>query len=118
MLLCFLILRSEGVRSNSDWSRLSENELDPDAPIHQGKKQRSRPNAPRSDKLLALKAQLRDLLEEPLMARGVSAKYPTSGSKVIVDDLLTSTGESFPDVGAVEYWLTGSRPSDYVGRRD
>lgn len=28
------------------------------------------------------------------MARGVSAKYPTSGSKIIIDDLLSSAGKS------------------------
>ena len=28
------------------------------------------------------------------MARGVSAKYPTGGSKIIVDDMLRSSGQS------------------------
>lgn len=42
----------------------------------------------------ALKAELKSLLREPLMARGVSARYPTSGSKVIIDDLLGASGES------------------------
>ena len=39
-----------------------------------------------------LKAELKTLLKEPLVARGVSAKYPTSGSKVIIDDLLAAAG--------------------------
>ena len=46
-----------------------------------------------------LKAELKALLAEPLMARGVSARYPTSGSKVIVDDLLKNTGESHAGSG-------------------
>lgn len=36
----------------------------------------------------ALKMQLSDLLSQPLMARGISAKFITSGSRPIVDDLL------------------------------
>ncbi|KAJ3567280.1 hypothetical protein NP233_g6466 [Leucocoprinus birnbaumii] len=36
----------------------------------------------------ALKAQLKEMLAQPLVARGVSAKYITSGSRPIVDDLL------------------------------
>ncbi|KAI4516984.1 DEAD-domain-containing protein [Schizophyllum commune Loenen D] len=43
-------------------------------------------------KTAALKAQLRELLAQPLVARGVSTKYITSGSRPIVDDLLA--GES------------------------
>lgn len=35
-----------------------------------------------------LRAELADLLAQPLVARGVSARYPTSGSRVIVDDVL------------------------------
>ncbi|KAL1759626.1 P-loop containing nucleoside triphosphate hydrolase protein [Schizophyllum commune] len=43
-------------------------------------------------KTAALKAQLKELLAQPLVARGVSTKYITSGSRSIVDDLLA--GES------------------------
>ncbi|KAI5834181.1 DEAD-domain-containing protein [Schizophyllum commune Tattone D] len=43
-------------------------------------------------KTAALKAQLKELLAQPLVARGVSTKYITSGSRPIVDDLLA--GES------------------------
>lgn len=42
----------------------------------------------------ALRAELKHLLAEPLIARGISTRYPTSGSKVIVDDLLSSRGQS------------------------
>jgi ATP-dependent RNA helicase DDX24/MAK5 len=40
----------------------------------------------------ALKRQLSDLLSQPLIARGISAKFITSGSRAIVNDLLR--GES------------------------
>ncbi|KAL1698553.1 P-loop containing nucleoside triphosphate hydrolase protein [Schizophyllum commune] len=43
-------------------------------------------------KTAALKAQLKELLAQPLVARGVSTKYIASGSRPIVDDLLA--GES------------------------
>ncbi|KAG5633282.1 hypothetical protein DXG03_006603, partial [Asterophora parasitica] len=36
----------------------------------------------------ALKAELKHLLSQPLIASGVSAKYITSGSRPIVDDLI------------------------------
>ncbi|KAG6889410.1 hypothetical protein C0992_005332 [Termitomyces sp. T32_za158] len=36
----------------------------------------------------ALKAELKHLLSRPLIARGISAKYITSGSRPIVDDLI------------------------------
>ncbi|KAK2461248.1 hypothetical protein APHAL10511_006775 [Amanita phalloides] len=39
-------------------------------------------------KTAALKAQLRQMLSQPLLARGISTKYITSGSRAIVDDLL------------------------------
>ncbi|KAI5887142.1 DEAD-domain-containing protein [Schizophyllum commune H4-8] len=45
-----------------------------------------------NSKTAALKAQLKELLAQPLVARGVSTKYITSGSRPIVDDLLA--GES------------------------
>jgi ATP-dependent RNA helicase DDX24/MAK5 len=52
-------------------------------------KQRLRDNVPR------LRDELDALLAQPLMARGVSAKYPTSGSRVVIDDLLSATSECF-----------------------
>lgn len=48
----------------------------------------------------ALKADLRKMLSEPLIVRGVSTKYITSGSRPIVDGLLAGERESlllFPD---------------------
>lgn len=53
-------------------------------------KQRLRDNAPR------LRHELDQLLAQPMMARGVSAKYPTSGSRVVIDDLLASKSEFSP----------------------
>jgi len=41
-----------------------------------------------SAKLKALKADLGELLHQPILARGISAKFITSGSRPIVDDLL------------------------------
>ena len=37
---------------------------------------------------------MNELLRQPLMARGVSAKYPTSGSRTVIDDLLRDDSES------------------------
>jgi len=45
----------------------------------------------KTGKVENLKAELREMLAEPLIARGVSARYPTSGSKIIIDDLIMST---------------------------
>ena len=35
-----------------------------------------------------MKAELKDLLSQPLLAKGISAKYITSGARPIADDLL------------------------------
>ncbi|KAF9077000.1 P-loop containing nucleoside triphosphate hydrolase protein [Rhodocollybia butyracea] len=40
-------------------------------------------------KIAGLKAQLKQMLSQPLIARGISAKYITSGSNPIVDDLVS-----------------------------
>lgn len=40
-------------------------------------------------KTAALKAELKELLAQPLIARGVSTRYITSGSRPIVDDVMT-----------------------------
>ena len=61
---------------------------DTDLPFHT----KGRPSSRRTVKAEGLKAELKTLLKEPLVARGVSAKYPTSGSKVIIDDLLAAAG--------------------------
>lgn len=41
-----------------------------------------------SAKLKALKSDLAELLHQPILAHGISAKFITSGSRPIVDDLL------------------------------
>ncbi|KAF8320485.1 DEAD-domain-containing protein [Clavulina sp. PMI_390] len=48
-------------------------------------------NNKRKGKLSALRAEMKALLAQPLIARGVSTRYLTSGSKSVVDDLLTSS---------------------------
>ena len=40
-----------------------------------------------------MKAELKHLLSQPLLAKGVSAKYLTSGTKDVVSSLLNSKGE-------------------------
>lgn len=42
-----------------------------------------------------MKAELRELLSQPLIARGISTRYITSGSRPIVDDLLAGEREYF-----------------------
>ncbi|TFK19581.1 DEAD-domain-containing protein [Coprinopsis marcescibilis] len=45
-------------------------------------------------KIFGLKAQLKKMLAEPLIARGVSARYITSGTRPIVEDLLSGRGNT------------------------
>lgn len=40
----------------------------------------------------ALKAELKEMLSRPLIARGVSTRYITSGSRPIADDILAGKG--------------------------
>ena len=40
-----------------------------------------------------MKAELKHLLSQPLIARGISTRYLTSGSRPIVDDLLAGNRE-------------------------
>ncbi|KAM6503417.1 ATP-dependent RNA helicase [Amanita muscaria] len=40
-------------------------------------------------KTATLKAQLKQMLAQPILVKGISAKYITSGSRQIIDDLLT-----------------------------
>jgi ATP-dependent RNA helicase DDX24/MAK5 len=35
-----------------------------------------------------MKAELKDLLAQPLIARGISTRYITSGSTAVVDDII------------------------------
>ncbi|WRT63931.1 uncharacterized protein IL334_000858 [Kwoniella shivajii] len=88
----WLLETAEAMDLDVDPDLFSDQEDDPDLPFsrrvkkHKGQK--------KNIDVRALKDELRELLKEKLMARGVSAKYPTSGSKVIVDDLLRETGHA------------------------
>lgn len=87
----WLLEAAEAMDIDIDPSMLDGEDDDPDAPYYKPKKQdRSKGKASVEN----LKMELRALLQEKLVARGVSIRYPTSGSKVIVDDLIKSTGES------------------------
>ncbi|KAG6861318.1 hypothetical protein C0995_001637 [Termitomyces sp. Mi166 len=56
-------------------------DYDEEKPSNQKRKAKDAKNA-------ALKAELKYLLSQPLIARGISTKYITSGSRPIVDDLI------------------------------
>jgi len=43
--------------------------------------------------MTSMKAELKQLLSQPLIARGISTRYITSGSRPIVDDLLAGNRE-------------------------
>lgn len=47
-----------------------------------------------NSKAKVLKKRLQDLLAQPLMARGVSAKFITSGARPVVDDLIRGQSKS------------------------
>ncbi|KAJ7064823.1 ATP-dependent RNA helicase [Mycena amicta] len=72
---------AEALEVEIDSDLLSESE-DDDKPTKQQRKASDSKNA-------NLKAELKKLLAKPLVARGVSTRYITSGSQSIVDDLLT-----------------------------
>jgi ATP-dependent RNA helicase DDX24/MAK5 len=64
-----------------DRSTLSGSEDEQDRPTkHKAKSQHA--------KTSALKAELKQLLSQPLIAKGISTRYITSGSRPIVDDLI------------------------------
>jgi len=48
-----------------------------------------------------MKAELGEMLSQPLIARGISTKFITSGSRRIVDDLLAGDCKSFFQLGCV-----------------
>lgn len=56
-------------------------DLEDDKPAKQKRKAKNAKNA-------ALKSELKQLLSQPLLARGVSTRYITGGSRPIVDDLI------------------------------
>ncbi|KAK4688530.1 ATP-dependent RNA helicase DDX24/MAK5, partial [Tremellales sp. Uapishka_1] len=85
---------AEAMDIDIDPDMLSDGEYDADLPYHQPNKQSSNTRKTSGASLIKLKAELRELLREPLMARGVSAKYPTSGSRVIIDDLINQRGNA------------------------
>lgn len=43
----------------------------------------------------SLKAELKEMLSQPLIARGVSTRYITSGSRPIANDIIAGKGESY-----------------------
>ena len=43
--------------------------------------------------MASMKAELKHLLSQPLIAQGISTRYITSGSRLIVDDLLAGNRE-------------------------
>ncbi|WVW82057.1 hypothetical protein I302_104062 [Kwoniella bestiolae CBS 10118] len=88
----WLLETAELMDLDIDPDLLSDDEdNDPDLPYT--KKQKSKKGVKRVD-VRSLKEELRVLLSEKLLARGISARYPTSGSKIIVDDLLRETGHA------------------------
>lgn len=49
----------------------------------------------------ALKRELEFLLKQPLIANGVRAKYITSGTRSVVDNLIAGKGESGLNIGTI-----------------
>ena len=47
----------------------------------------------KDQQMRGMKAELKRLLSQPLLAKGISARYITSGSRPIVDDLLAGERE-------------------------
>ncbi|WWC86013.1 uncharacterized protein L201_000884 [Kwoniella dendrophila CBS 6074] len=92
----WLLETAELMDLDIDPDLLSDNELDQDKdlPYHRNNKNTSKKGQKKRKDIKSLKFELKDLLKEKLLARGISAKYPTSGSKVIIDDLLRETGHA------------------------
>ena len=59
-----------------------------------------------SAKTAVLKAELKHLLSQPLVAKGVSTRYITSGSRPIVDDLIAGECKLSCLVNIQSIWLT------------
>lgn len=64
-----------------------------------------------------LKNELRMMLSQPVMARGISAKYITSGSRMIAHELAVGESEWFPSDGANEFNADDVRRVLQVTRR-
>jgi ATP-dependent RNA helicase DDX24/MAK5 len=45
-------------------------------------------------KIAVLKTKLKELVSQPLLSRGVSTRYITSGSRPIADDIISGDGRS------------------------
>lgn len=87
--------------------------MDPDTPYHVAKKGKGNNLGTRKTSgvaLINLRNELKSLLAEPLMARGVSAKYPTSGSRVIVDELLKSASAFSVPISANQLTARSDHP--------
>jgi ATP-dependent RNA helicase DDX24/MAK5 len=84
---------AEAMDIDIDPDMLSDAEHDPDAPFAP-KRGAAASRSKHANKVPQLKAQLAELLRQPLLARGVSARYPTSGSRVVVGDLVAGTAHS------------------------
>jgi len=58
-----------------------------------------------------MKVELKRLLSQPLLAKGISARYITSGSRPIVDDLLAGEREclSFEHISNLDLNLSFSK---------
>ncbi|KAI9632805.1 P-loop containing nucleoside triphosphate hydrolase protein [Dioszegia hungarica] len=80
---------AEAMDIDLDDDMLDDGELTFDRP-HIRPQHRRKGN--RTESVANLKAELKHLMKEPLVARGVSARYPTGGSKVIIDDLVRASG--------------------------
>ncbi|QRW19150.1 DEAD/DEAH box helicase [Rhizoctonia solani] len=80
-----------------------EIELDSDIEAHNEKSHQAKKNFAKVQKL---KLELKELLSEPLVARGISRRYITSGSRSIADDLVNARNHKkmlgVPNVSAGE----------------
>ncbi|KAK8861716.1 ATP-dependent RNA helicase MAK5 [Kwoniella newhampshirensis] len=88
----WLLEAAEAMDIDLDPSMLSGEEDDPDLPFF--RPQKATRGKGKAQRVEGMKEELKGLLKEKMVARGVSTRYPTSGSKVIVDDLLRETGHT------------------------
>lgn len=66
-------------------------------------------------KTVALKAELKHLLSQPLIAKGISTRYITSGSRPIVDDLIAGECKLCYSIQSYTTYPTLDRPRSNVG---
>ena len=84
-----LALRYVSTSVSSSYADHTSSSDEGDAPVP-GKHHRKSADA----KTTSLRAELKALLAQPLLARGVSTRYVTSGSRAIVDDFIAGQGTS------------------------